>query len=432
MKKALIFLLTVMLLSSILPVAWAEDPLIRLFGEGEADVLGKPFPDFTVKDTKKNEFTLSEALKDHEAVYITFFASWCGSCIEELPLLNEVYKQYGDRVAFLGLDFEPDDTMLDVAEIRIGNKVPFPMGKSDGTGINEYLGIFRLPQNVVIDRFGNLCFLHNNAFESADEVGRVLDCFLGDDYTESRVLTTVPMETSTQAFPLSGALTYHVDNESARKIAFRLQDSTDYAYIVNDDVAHLRFEVGPEVTPAEMVYDIDADSGLIRYALPSLLDPDRNAYVCDVPMDLTSDGNHFIYSHLNSRITMKYDGLSIFLFQSEEDVEEYLKLFREYEPDICWEYVDDEEPAVPQPETYILHLIDQYGDPVPDVKVNFCTDAACTLQIADGNGLVSFSAPVENYHVQLLKVPEGYSFDPDFEFYTGDAFGEWDILVRKD
>ncbi len=36
MKKALIFLLTVMLLSSILPVAWAEDPLIRLFGEGEA------------------------------------------------------------------------------------------------------------------------------------------------------------------------------------------------------------------------------------------------------------------------------------------------------------------------------------------------------------------------------------------------------------
>ena len=93
MKKALIFLLAVMFLSSILPVAWAEDPLIRLFGEGEADVLGKPFPDFTVKDTKKNEFTLSEALKDHEAVLINFFASWCGPCIRALPLLNELYKQ---------------------------------------------------------------------------------------------------------------------------------------------------------------------------------------------------------------------------------------------------------------------------------------------------------------------------------------------------
>ena len=156
MKKALIFLLAVMFLSSILPVAWAEDPLIRLFGEGEADVLGKPFPDFTVKDTKKNEFTLSEALKDHEAVLINFFASWCGPCIRELPLLNELYKQYGDRVAFIGLDFEPDDTLLDIAEIRIENKVPFPMSKTAGTGLNEYLGVFRLPQTVVIDRFGNL------------------------------------------------------------------------------------------------------------------------------------------------------------------------------------------------------------------------------------------------------------------------------------
>ena len=159
MKKALIFLLAVLLLSSMLAAAWAEDPLHRLFGEGEPDVLGEPFPDFTVKDTKKNEFTLSEALKDHEAVLINFFASWCGPCIRELPLLNELYNQYGDRVAFIGLDFEPDDTLLDIVEIRIENKVPFPMGKTAGTGLNEYLGVFRLPQTVVIDRFGNLCFM---------------------------------------------------------------------------------------------------------------------------------------------------------------------------------------------------------------------------------------------------------------------------------
>lgn len=53
MKKALIFLLAVLLLSSMLAAAWAEDPLHRLFGEGEPDVLGEPFPDFTVKDTKR-------------------------------------------------------------------------------------------------------------------------------------------------------------------------------------------------------------------------------------------------------------------------------------------------------------------------------------------------------------------------------------------
>ena len=125
--------------------------------------------------------------------------------------------------------------------------------------------------------------------------------------------------------------------------------------------------------------------------------------------------------------------IDFYLFPSEESIDECLDLYRKELPfSIFWEYVNDEEQAVPQPETYILHLIDQYGDPVPEVKVNFCTDAACTLLIADENGLIRFSAPVENYHVQLLKAPEGYSFDSGFELYTGDAFGEWNILVRKD
>ena len=38
----------------------------------------------------------------------------------------------------------------------------------------------------------------------------------------------------------------------------------------------------------------------------------------------------------------------------------------------------------------------------------------------------------DNYHIQLLKAPEGYSFDPDFEFYTGKKYGQWRLLIRKD
>ena len=139
MKKALIVLLTVLLLSSVLSPVFAEDPILA-FGEGVPDILGKPFPDFTVKDTRRNEFTLSEALKDHDAVLINFWKVYCDPCMREFPLLNEVYQQYKDRVAFIGLDFDPDDTLLDIAHIRIEKKLGFPMGKTAGTGLNEYLG----------------------------------------------------------------------------------------------------------------------------------------------------------------------------------------------------------------------------------------------------------------------------------------------------
>ena len=43
--------------------------------ERNAAVLGKPFPDFTATDSTGNPFTLSEALKNHEAVLINFWAT---------------------------------------------------------------------------------------------------------------------------------------------------------------------------------------------------------------------------------------------------------------------------------------------------------------------------------------------------------------------
>ena len=76
-----------------------------------ADILGKPFPDFTATDSEGNTFTLSEALKDHEAVLINFWATWCGPCRNEFPYLNEAYGKYRDRVAFIALSTDPNDTI---------------------------------------------------------------------------------------------------------------------------------------------------------------------------------------------------------------------------------------------------------------------------------------------------------------------------------
>ena len=75
--------------------------------------------------------------------------------------------------------------------------------------------------------------------------------------------------------------------------------------------------------------------------------------------------------------------------------------------------------------------MDQYGEAVPGTAVNFCTDLACTMVIADENGTVTFNGEPADYHVQVLKVPEGYSYDPEFEMQTGNEFGEWFVTVKR-
>ena len=110
-------------------------------------------------------------------------------------------------------------------------------------------------------------------------------------------------------------------------------------------------------------------------------------------------------------------------------LESVLDFFRGSGNTTSWEYVksSEAEPA----EAYILYILDQYGDPVPDVMVSICTDRNCTMGISDENGLVTFSGTLWDYHIRLLRVPEGYSFDPDFELSTGNSYGEWKIYVNK-
>ncbi len=86
------------------------------------------------------------------------------------------------------------------------------------------------------------------------------------------------------------------------------------------------------------------------------------------------------------------------------------------------------------PYVYTVTVTDQDANPVPGVYVNFCTDDMCALQQTDGFGQILYEA--ENtrdiYHLQIIAVPEGYSFDRDEETYMGGTETELTLVIRKD
>ena len=126
------------------------------------------------------------------------------------------------------------------------------------------------------------------------------------------------------------------------------------------------------------------------------------------------------------------DLMEFFLLQKEEYLEELADYLRTMEYEVSWEFVEDTPADKTEQKAYVLRVEDQDGNPVPGVAVNFCTDAACTMQQSDENGVITFEGEKANYHVQILKAPEGYSFDKNFELYTGDAYGEWVLHVGND
>ena len=59
-------------------------------------------PDFSLNDLNGNSVSLSDFRG--KWIIIDFWGSWCSPCLKGMPELKEIYRQYGDKIAIIGVD----------------------------------------------------------------------------------------------------------------------------------------------------------------------------------------------------------------------------------------------------------------------------------------------------------------------------------------
>ena len=82
-------------------------------------------------------------------VIVNFWASWCGPCQQETPLLASWYKQEHGRIALVGLD-ENDTTSKALAFAR-AKGVTYPLGSDPLTTVTGPYGVDALPQTFFLN-----------------------------------------------------------------------------------------------------------------------------------------------------------------------------------------------------------------------------------------------------------------------------------------
>ncbi len=122
-------------------------------------------PDFTLKSGSGENLRLAELRG--QVVLVNFWASWCGPCRQELPLLDQMHKKYaplGFTVLGINVDQDPRQARALLDKIP----VEFPIVFDSQSAVSKLYEVVAMPSTVIVDRNGDARYVHHG-YKPGDE-----------------------------------------------------------------------------------------------------------------------------------------------------------------------------------------------------------------------------------------------------------------------
>lgn len=118
----------------------------------------RQLPNFTGYEINSNRTVPFDDFKG-QLIYLDFWASWCGPCLESLPFLEYIHQAYqGKGIIIIGVNIDEDRnngmSFLKTHSISFLNLYD-PKGF-----IGKKLGVKNMPTAFLINKDGNILFKH--------------------------------------------------------------------------------------------------------------------------------------------------------------------------------------------------------------------------------------------------------------------------------
>ncbi len=140
--------------------------------------VGIPAPDFTLERLDGGSVRLRDLRG--KVVLLNFWATWCGPCREEMPLLAEIYRTYHPRgLEVLGVNLTSQDDLAEVRRFVAAFDLPFPILLDHNGRAERSYALVGVPTTVFIDREGIIQRVVLGALKSREDVEGTLRPLLG-------------------------------------------------------------------------------------------------------------------------------------------------------------------------------------------------------------------------------------------------------------
>lgn len=146
--------------------------LPRLLGRG-GGMVGKDAPEFAVSvllndnPAVQGKPTVSLSELRGKAVLLDFWASWCGPCQAEAPIINRIAARYKDRgLVVLGLNTSDDESAGRAWATM--KRLQYPIVYDQGNKVADAYHVTSLPTLIVVSRTGKITAVRSGITDDAE------------------------------------------------------------------------------------------------------------------------------------------------------------------------------------------------------------------------------------------------------------------------